>query len=42
MDVKIIIDKSTGLGKGYCFVTMETAGTAMAAMRALNGQDIGG
>lgn len=37
VDVRIIKDHSTGLGKGYAFISMGSPGSAAAAIRGLNG-----
>ena len=38
----LIIDKQTGNSKGFGFVEMPKAGDAKAAMKNLNGIDVGG
>ena len=38
----LIIDKKTGLSKGFGFVEMPVPGESKAAMKTLNGTDIGG
>ncbi len=38
----VVLDKNTGLSKGFGFVEMPLAGEAKAAMRTLNGANIGG
>ena len=38
----IVLDKKTGLSKGFAFVDMPKAGAAKAAMKALNGSRIDG
>jgi RNA recognition motif-containing protein len=38
----IIIDKATGVSKGFGFVEMPKAGEAKAAMRSLNGSEVDG
>ena len=39
--VKVITDRETGRSRGFAFVEME-AGAADAAMRALDGKELGG
>ena len=38
----LVIDKQTGNSKGFGFVEMPKAGDAKAAMKNLNGIDVGG
>ncbi len=38
----LVLDKDTGLSKGFAFVEMPHTGAAKAAMKALNGKDVGG
>lgn len=38
----LVIDKDTGLSKGFGFVEMPKQGEAKAAMKNLNGKDIAG
>jgi RNA recognition motif-containing protein len=40
--VNIITDRETGRARGFAFVEMEDPGSADAAMRALDGRDMGG
>ena len=40
--VNVIMDRDTGRARGFAFVEMEEAGDAEAAMRALDGADMGG
>lgn len=40
--VNVITDRETGRSRGFAFVEMDDAGAAEAAMRALDGQDMGG
>lgn len=37
----LILDKETGLSKGFAFVEMPRPGEAKAAMKQLNGREIG-
>ncbi|MBI5041679.1 MAG: RNA-binding protein [Gammaproteobacteria bacterium] len=39
---KVVIDKATGISKGFGFVEMPRAGEAKAAIKQLNARDIGG
>ena len=39
---KVMLDKETGKSKGFGFVEMPRAGDAKAAIKELNGLDIGG
>ena len=38
----IILDKETGLSKGFGFINMPKPGEAKAAMKMLNGHDLAG
>ena len=38
----LVIDKETGESKGFGFVEMPMVGDAKAAMKTLNGQEVGG
>jgi len=38
----LILDKETGSSKGFGFVDMPKQGEAKAAMKSLNGQEVGG
>lgn len=38
----VVMDKKTGVSKGFGFVEMPLAGEAKAAMKTLNGKDLGG
>ena len=38
----LIIDKQTGVSKGFGFVEMPNPGEAKAAMKSLNGNDVDG
>ena len=38
----IVMDKSTGVSKGFGFVEMPKAGDAKAAIKSLNNQDVAG
>ena len=38
----LVMDKATGNSKGFGFVEMPKPGDAKAAMKSLNGKDIGG
>jgi len=38
----VVLDKDTGKSKGFAFVEMPRLGEAKAAMKSLNGKDIGG
>lgn len=38
----VVMDKRTGVSKGFGFVEMPLAGEAKAAMKTLNGKDVGG
>lgn len=38
----LVIDKDTGLSKGFGFVEMPKPGEAKAAIKLLNGQDVDG
>ncbi len=38
----LVIDKDTGISKGFGFVEMPKPGEAKAAMKLLNNQDVGG
>ena len=38
----VVMDKNTGVSKGFGFVEMPLAGEAKAAMKTLNGANIGG
>ena len=40
--VNVITDRETGRARGFAFVEMEDANGADAAMRALDGSDLGG
>ncbi len=40
--VKVIMDRDTGRARGFAFVEMEEASAADAAMRALDGSEMGG
>jgi len=40
--VNVIMDRETGRPRGFAFVEMEDATTAEAAIRALDGSDLGG
>ena len=37
----LVMDKSTGVSKGFCFVEMPKAGEAKAAMKNLNNKNVG-
>ena len=39
---KLVIDKNTGISKGFGFVEMPRQGEARAAMKTLNGEEIDG
>ena len=39
---KLVMDKTTGLSKGFGFVEMPKPGEAKAAMKTLNGKEIAG
>ena len=39
---KLVIDKNTGVSKGFGFVEMPRQGEARAAMKTLNGKEIDG
>ena len=39
---KLVIDKNTGVSKGFGFVEMPKQGEARAAMKTLNGEEIDG
>src|SRR5262249_15558622 len=41
-DVNIVMDRETGRGRGFAFVTMSTEEGAKAAIFALNGKDWSG
>ena len=38
-EVKVIMDRETGRGRGFAFATMNTEESAKAAIMALNGKD---
>ena len=38
----LVMDKATGLSKGFGFIEMPKPGEAKAAMKSLNGKDIDG
>ena len=38
----LVIDKTTGTSKGFCFVELPKPGDAKAAMKNLNGKEIDG
>jgi len=38
----VVMDRVTGKSKGFGFVEMPRAGEARVAIKALNGQDVGG
>ena len=38
----LVLDDKTGASKGFAFVEMPKPGEAKAAMKTLNGQDVGG
>ena len=40
--VNVIMDRETGRARGFAFVEMDDASGADAAMRALDGSDVGG
>ena len=40
--VRVIMDRDTGLSKGFAFVEMGSDQEAQAAISALNGQEVGG
>lgn len=40
--VQVIMDRDTGLSKGFAFVEMGSDQEAQAAISALNGQEVGG
>ena len=40
--VNVITDRQTGRARGFAFVEMEDASAADAAMRALDGSEVGG
>jgi RNA recognition motif-containing protein len=40
--VKVITDRETGRPRGFAFVEMQDASAAQAAMRALDGSELGG
>lgn len=37
----LVLDKDTGISKGFAFVEMPKIGEAKAAMKNLNGQEVG-
>ena len=39
---KLVIDKNTGISKGFGFIEMPRQGEAKAAMKTLNGKEIDG
>jgi RNA recognition motif-containing protein len=39
---KVVMDKATGISKGFGFAEMPRAGDAKAAIKGLNGKEIGG
>lgn len=39
---KVVMDKVTGLSKGFGFAEIPRAGEAKAAIKGLNGKDVGG
>ncbi len=39
---KVVMDKATGISKGFGFVEMPRAGEAKAAIKQLNARDVGG
>ena len=39
---KLVMDKETGKSKGFAFIEMPHAGDAKAAIKTLNGQEVGG
>lgn len=41
-DLKIMTDRMTGRSRGFAFVTMSTRDEAEAAIRGLDGQQLGG
>ena len=40
--VNIVVDRDTGRSRGFAFVEMESAESAVSAIDALNGADVGG
>ena len=40
--VNIVVDRDTGRSRGLAFVEMESAESAVSAIDALNGADVGG
>jgi len=40
--VTLVMDKQTNVSKGFGFIEMPNPGDAKAAMKSLNGKDIGG
>ncbi|OGH16952.1 MAG: RNA-binding protein [Candidatus Levybacteria bacterium RIFCSPHIGHO2_02_FULL_40_18] len=42
LSAKVIVDRNTGVGKGFGFVEMSTPEEAKAAMDKLNGSDLNG
>lgn len=38
----LVMDKATGVSKGFGFVEMPKVGEAKAAMKSMNGQSVGG
>ncbi|MGB3968783.1 MAG: RNA-binding protein, partial [Planctomycetota bacterium] len=39
---QIMMDRDTGRSRGFAFVEMASAGDAQAAIKAMNGADVGG
>ena len=42
LSAKVIVDRDTGVGKGFGFVEMETPEAAKEAMNKLNGTELNG
>ena len=41
-DVHVPTDRETGQARGFAFVTMDSKGSMESAMKALDGQELGG